>query len=271
MYRVDTHVDAPVVKENQQAYQKGKRELFPDPQNGFELSANFLRSDAQKLLPIPERLLYLLLCDYVGKKMDGKYWCCPGVTTLAETMGVSDRSIQLWLKSLIAKGFLEREDRIRNGAHTSNSYYLKPASQIRVVNGTSPQVVNSVSPGVVNGASPKETRGNETSKEETTPQTPLPKRGARVTALERIHMMNAMWDIIGNPDRYKEQTFSRYASIMASKGFKPCDMEPYAEYIRNSWGTYEGPLKFHHLVRFSEDDWRETLDTAAGLVRGLVV
>src|SRR5690349_10038623 len=82
---------------------KKGRARFPKPENGFELAADFIRSSEKLALKIPERLLYLELCDYVSDK---SYQAYPSVTTLAKSMKVTPRAIRIWLATLEEKGFL---------------------------------------------------------------------------------------------------------------------------------------------------------------------
>lgn len=247
MYRVDTHTDVPVVKEKQQAYQKGERELFPDPQNGFELAANFHRSEQQKLLTFSERVLYLLLCDYVGRRLDGRYyWCCPSISTLAEKMCVTDRAVRKCLQALKTKGFVEIEARFRNGCHTSNSFRLKPASLV----GTEQPFrgwVNNGSGGVLNGGSGKETSGEETRVKETSSTPISPKRDGG-----RVCFDQSVFDAICRECRLdpnvNKRKVARAASRLTKAGYTAGHVEFTADFVRGNWPDhYDGNVTIRHL------------------------
>jgi hypothetical protein len=69
-----------------------------------------------------ERLLLILLADYYN---DAKHYAWPAVPTLAQTMGVTDRTVFRCLARLKDMGLVETEKRYRvSGLRDSSAYYL---------------------------------------------------------------------------------------------------------------------------------------------------
>jgi len=69
-----------------------------------------------------ERLLLMLLADYYN---DAKHYAWPSVPTLAQTMGVTERTVFRCLARLKKEGLIETEKRYRaSGLRDSSAYYL---------------------------------------------------------------------------------------------------------------------------------------------------
>lgn len=59
-------------------------------------------------IPVHEKVLFEILCSYDFITGDGtrKGWCDPGLQTIADQMGLSKRSVQIYLKRLVQKGLV---------------------------------------------------------------------------------------------------------------------------------------------------------------------
>lgn len=69
----------------------------------------------------PARTLWLALNTYADKEAQ----CFPGLKSLSQRLGISERRLRVLKKELVKKGFLRVEARHReNGGQTSNKYTL---------------------------------------------------------------------------------------------------------------------------------------------------
>ena len=93
---------------------------YSSPMKNFTKLDNNILKDPN--LTAQAKILYAVLVSYCW---DSGY-CYPGQMQLASELGVSDRSIRNWLKSLEKYGLIKKAHRFG----LSNLYYLKDPSNI---------------------------------------------------------------------------------------------------------------------------------------------
>lgn len=76
-------------------------------------------------LPTATKLVLLAIADHANE--DG--FCWPGVVRIATKCNLSERSVQRHIRVLVARGFLQVEERHRpDGSQSSNLYHLPTVS-----------------------------------------------------------------------------------------------------------------------------------------------
>lgn len=89
---------------------------------GFGIVAKGVVRD--RSIPGPARLLYAVLASYANDEGE----CIPGIPTLAEDLGASQRAVRGWMQTLVDRGIVVREPRFTEGRQTSSRTVLRDAS-----------------------------------------------------------------------------------------------------------------------------------------------